>query len=74
MPQIQPARTTGLTKREREVLSLMADGLPTKAIAGQLQITFKTASCHRARILQKLGVCSTVLAVRWAIREGLIER
>jgi DNA-binding CsgD family transcriptional regulator len=71
---IPPTQTTGLTKREREVISLMADGLSTKEIAGRLQIAFKTASFHRARVLQKLGVCSTVLAVRWAIREGLIER
>ena len=62
-----------LTKRERQVLHLMAEGLSTKVIATQLQVAFKTASCHRSRILTKLGVRSTVAAVRWAIREGLIE-
>jgi two-component system, LuxR family, secretion system response regulator SsrB len=62
-----------LTKREREVLNLMADGLTTRALAAQLQVTFKTASCHRSHILQKLGVRSTVSAVRWAIREGWIN-
>ena len=61
-----------LTKRETEVLRLMGDGLTTKAIGVQLGVTFKTAACHRGRILQKLGVESTVSAVRWAIREGLI--
>jgi DNA-binding NarL/FixJ family response regulator len=64
---------TGLTKREREVLHLMAEGLTTKAIATQLQIAFKTARHHRTNILTKLGVGTTVAAVRWAIREGLIE-
>jgi DNA-binding NarL/FixJ family response regulator len=63
----------GLTKREREVLYLMAEGLTTKAIAGQLQIAFKTARRHRSNILTKLGVGTTVAAVRWAIRERLIE-
>jgi DNA-binding NarL/FixJ family response regulator len=62
-----------LTKRETEVLGLMAEGLTTKAIAAQLSVTFKTAACHRGRILQKLGVESTVSAVRWAIRQGLVQ-
>lgn len=62
-----------LTKREAEVLCLMADGLTTKDIATRLGITFKTAACHRSRVLQKLGVDSTVTVVRWAIREGLIK-
>lgn len=61
-----------LTKRELEVLALMANGLTTKAIGTQLGVTFKTAACHRGRILNKLGVESTVSAVRWAIRQGLI--
>jgi len=51
----------------------MAEGLTTKAIGTELKITFKTAASHRARILHKLRVPSTVGAVRWAIRAGLIE-
>lgn len=62
-----------LTKREIEVLHLMADGLTTKVIASRLGVTFKTAACHRGRILQKLSVDSTVSAVRWAIRVGIVE-
>jgi two-component system, NarL family, response regulator NreC len=62
-----------LTRREREVLCLMAEGLTAKAIAVKLGVAFKTATCHRAHILQKLRVTSTVSAVRWAIREGLIK-
>jgi DNA-binding NarL/FixJ family response regulator len=61
-----------LTPREMDVLRLMADGLTTRAIATQLGMRFKTAACHRNRILQKLAVKSTVSAVRWAIRAGLI--
>jgi len=61
-----------LTPREIQVLRLLADGLSTRAVAVQLNVAFKTAACHRYRILQKLGVESTVSAVRWAIREGLI--
>jgi DNA-binding NarL/FixJ family response regulator len=69
----KPGGKFPLTRRETEVLGLMANGLTTKAIAVQLQVSFKTAACHRGRILQKLGVESTVSAVRWAIREGLIQ-
>jgi DNA-binding NarL/FixJ family response regulator len=62
-----------LTNREREVLYLMTEGLTTKAIARQLRMAFKTARQHRSNILTKLGVGTTVAALRWAIREGLIE-
>jgi two-component system, NarL family, response regulator NreC len=68
----QPSKSA-LTKRELEVLHLMADGLTTKAIAARLGVTFKTAACHRGRILQKLSVDSTVSAVRWAIRAGIVQ-
>jgi DNA-binding NarL/FixJ family response regulator len=61
-----------LTPREMDVLRLMADGLTTRDIAAQLGMRFKTAACHRNRILQKLAVKSTVSAVRWAFRQGLI--
>jgi DNA-binding NarL/FixJ family response regulator len=62
-----------LTARELEVLRLMADGLSTKQIAARLEVSFKTAACHRYRVLQKLCVDSTVIAVRLAIRQGLVE-
>ena len=61
-----------LTARELEVLRLMADGISTREIASRLHISFKTAACHRYRILQKLGVDTTVSAVRWAIRTGIV--
>jgi len=66
-------KRTSLTARETEVLRLLADGLTTKAVAARLGISFKTAACHRSRILQKLAVESTVSAVRWAIRQGIVE-
>jgi len=62
-----------LSAKELEVLRLVSDGLTTKEIATELGITFKTAACHRSRILQKLGMKSTVTAVRWAIREGIVR-
>lgn len=62
-----------LTPRETEVLKLMADGLSTKEIAAELKVTFKTAATHRNHVIEKVGAKSTVLAVRWAIRAGIVE-
>jgi DNA-binding NarL/FixJ family response regulator len=65
--------TDRLTVRETEVLRLMADGLSTREIGRILGVSFKTAGSHRAHILSKLGVHETISAVRWAIRNRLIE-
>lgn len=62
-----------LTERELQVLKLMAEGLSTNAIAKRLGIAFKTAACHRYGILDKLGVDNTVCALRWAVRNGVIN-
>jgi DNA-binding NarL/FixJ family response regulator len=72
VPVVYPPGKSVLTRRELEVLHLMAEGITTKAIAERLGVTFKTAACHRGRILQKLAVESTVSAVRWAIRQGIV--
>jgi DNA-binding CsgD family transcriptional regulator len=68
-----PLPGTYLTNREMDVLKLMADGLTSKEIAASLGISFKTVVSHRMHVLDKVGVHETVLAVRWAIRTGLIE-
>jgi FixJ family two-component response regulator len=48
------ARLTLLTQREREVLALLLEGLPTKLIAHQLAISSRTAEHHRASVIQKM--------------------
>ena len=62
-----------LTQREVEVLKLVATGLSTKEIARSLSITFKTAACHRSRIMAKLDVHEVVSLTRYAIRTGYVE-
>ncbi len=69
----KPPVTPCLTPREFEVLKLLAYGRSSREIAGALGITFKTAASHRSRILSKLSVHETVIAVSWAIRNGLLE-
>ena len=62
-----------LTTREREVLQLVGEGKTTKAIAGVLGISFKTAESHRTRIMKKLDIHETAGLVRYAIRRGLLR-
>ena len=62
-----------LTRRELEVLRLIAEGKSTKQVANLLGIAFRTAVCHRYRIFQKLHVHETASLVRLAVRAGLVE-
>jgi DNA-binding CsgD family transcriptional regulator len=66
------ATRLGLTQRETEVLLLLAEGLPNKAIAEKLVITEKTASVHVSRILTKLQANNRTHAVITARRQGLL--
>jgi DNA-binding NarL/FixJ family response regulator len=61
-----------LTPREREVLRLVADGLPNKAIARELGISEHTAKFHVGSLLAKLGAASRTEAVTLATRRGLL--
>jgi DNA-binding NarL/FixJ family response regulator len=62
-----------LTRREVEVVKLIAEGHASKEIARMLVISLKTVESHRANILRKLGMRDRVELTRWAIRRGLIE-
>ena len=62
-----------LTRREREVLQLVAEGKSNKEIGVVLQITTKTAETHRARMMAKLSLHSVADLVRYAIRNQIIE-
>jgi DNA-binding NarL/FixJ family response regulator len=61
-----------LTPREIEVLELLAEGLPNKAIAERLQISDQTVKFHVSSISGKLGAANRTDAVRRAVRRGLI--
>jgi DNA-binding NarL/FixJ family response regulator len=60
-----------LTARERDVLSLLADGLPTAAIAERLTLSSRTVRSHIHRVLLKLGLESRLEAATYAARHGL---
>ncbi|HEX6715380.1 MAG TPA: response regulator transcription factor [Thermoleophilaceae bacterium] len=59
-----------LTPREREVLALLADGLPNKLIARRLDISEKTVKAHLTNIFQRIGVTDRTQAALWAQRHG----
>jgi len=61
-----------LTPREIQVLELLAEGLPNKAIAERLQISDQTVKFHVSSISGKLGAANRTDAVRRAVRRGLI--
>jgi DNA-binding NarL/FixJ family response regulator len=61
-----------LTRREIELLRLVADGLSNKAIAQTLSVSENTVKYHVRNILQKLGVQNRTEAVAHAIRAGLL--
>jgi len=63
----------GLTKREREVLTLIAEGLTNQRMAQKLFISIKTVQTHRAHIMEKLNLHDRTELVRYAIRKGLIK-
>ena len=53
-------RLESLTEREREVLRLVAEGLPNKLVADQLDISVRTVEVHRSRVFDKMDVKSAV--------------
>jgi DNA-binding NarL/FixJ family response regulator len=61
-----------LTSREIQVLTLLAEGLPNKAIASRLGISDQTVKFHVASVSGKLGAVNRTDAVRRAVRRGLI--
>jgi two-component system, NarL family, response regulator YdfI len=61
-----------LTQREIQVLALLAEGLPNKAIADRLKISDQTVKFHVSSISAKLGAANRTDAVRRGVRLGLI--
>jgi two-component system response regulator NreC len=63
----------GLTDREGEVLTYLAEGASNEEIAGSLVISPKTVERHRENIMRKLNLHSRSELVRYAIRKGIIK-
>jgi len=71
--KITDARYETLTRREQQVMRLLAEGFSSKEIAEKLFISPKTVENHRTNIMSKLDLHSTMELVRYAVRLGLID-
>ena len=62
-----------LSRREYEVIALLAKGDPNKIVASTLGISTRTAEAHRASIMHKLGLHSMSDLMRYAIRNKIVD-
>ncbi len=70
----QPMRPENLlTKRETEIVSLLARGKSNKEVATELNISLRTAETHRANIMNKLQLHSVQDLVRYAVKNKLVD-
>jgi len=61
-----------LTSRQREVLQLLAEGLPVKEIAVKLHVSPRTVEFHKYRIMDELGLRTAAEIARYAARHGIV--
>ena len=75
---LSPASSNGnghhqrLSPRENEVMSMILEGRRLKEIAARLDISVKTVTTHRSRLLRKLGLEDNLGLYRYGVRNGLI--
>jgi DNA-binding NarL/FixJ family response regulator len=70
----EPAPDSQLSEREREVLAMVAEGLPNKQIGRGLGISEKTVKAHLTSVFRTIGVTDRTQAALWAERNGLTRR
>lgn len=61
-----------LTKREKQILAMIAKSMPNKNIATKLKISVRTVEHHRAHLTDKLGLKDTASLVKYALTKGLV--
>lgn len=71
-PGEDKARYDGLSERERQVLTLVAEGKTSQQIADELFLSVNTVQTHRAHIMEKLNLQNRAELIRYALRKGLI--
>lgn len=69
-----PAPLVSLTRREREIIQLLAQGFSNKTIAGLLFLSSRTVQSHLYNIYRKLNVRNRTSATVCAIRYGIVEK
>jgi two-component system NarL family response regulator len=71
-PAAERGSDSRLGRREKEVLTLLAEGMSTPQIAAKLHIAASTVNVHRRNIMRKVGLHTVAELTKYAIREGLI--
>jgi two-component system NarL family response regulator len=69
--EAEPGGLTALTRREREVLSLLAEGLNSEQMAERLHVSTHTIRTHVQNVLDKLNLHSRLEAAAYAVRHGI---
>lgn len=69
----KPSRLDSLSKREFEVLTHLSQGLQSKEIAAKLDLSEKTVSTYKARLMQKLNLANLSDLIRFAIDNGVSD-
>lgn len=72
-PGIQTDTRQNLSEREKEIVSLLSEGLSFKEIGDKLFISPRTVENHKTNILEKLGLKNTIELVKYAIKKGIIS-
>lgn len=67
------SKMENLTRREREILQLIAEGLTSKEMAVQLNLSLSTVHDHRKNIMQKLNIHKQAELIRYALKEGISQ-
>jgi len=62
-----------LSRRQRQVLQLLAAGLSTREIAAQLSVSIKTVETHRSQLMLRLGIHDVAGLVRYAVQVGVVS-
>jgi DNA-binding NarL/FixJ family response regulator len=73
MPQAEGLPHTALSDREYQVFRLLVSGRTVSSIGEQLNLSVKTVSTHKARLMEKMGVANQTELVHYAIRHRLID-
>jgi DNA-binding CsgD family transcriptional regulator len=72
-PEAEKAPMPKLTRREREVMLQLVAGKRLKEIANELELSVKTVSTHRQRLLKRLGLPDNRALYRYALNQGLLD-
>jgi DNA-binding NarL/FixJ family response regulator len=72
-PDAAPDPLASLSGRERQIATMVVNGLSSAAIGEALHLSPKTVDTYRSRLMTKIGVSDVTALVRWAIRVGLVK-